>query len=167
MPGVTGSVLGLVDHMSVHHNSKIVALQVLSVWQHVTWSQQSPPWDTLCLLQATKQHRNKTVQCDIALINIGVKGTTSQVVGSPAVLDRTVIVLNWTIIVLNRTVWTVIILDHTVIVLDWTVITIYGGHSFPPAWQWVRPYLVTSPCETLQCTGPPNSLLFQWWQICL
>ena len=72
-----------------------------------------------------------------------VKGATSQVAGRPTVLDQ------------------------TVIVLDRTVKTIYGVLSFPSAWRWVRPSLVTSHYETHQCTGPPNSLLSQWWQICL
>ena len=79
-----------------------------------------------------------------------VKGATSQVAGSPAVLNQTVIVL-----------------DRTVIVLDRTIITIYGVLSFPSAWRWVRPSLVTSRYKTHQRTGPPNSLLSQWWQICL
>ena len=72
-----------------------------------------------------------------------LKGATSQVAGSPAILDQ------------------------TVIVLDRTVITICGVLSFPSAWRWVRPSLVTSLCETHQRTGPPNSHLSQWWQICL
>ena len=50
------------------------------------------------------------------LVGLVVKGATSQVAGSPAVPDRTVIVLDRTIIVLDR----------TVIVLDRTVTAIYG-----------------------------------------
>ena len=57
------------------------------------------------------------------------KGATSQVAGSPAVLDRTLVVF-----------------DRTVIVLNPTVMTINGGHSFPPAWWRVRPSLVTPRC---------------------
>ena len=57
-----------------------------------------------------------------------VKGATSQVAGSLLVLDRTVIVLNP------------------------TVMTINGGHSFPPAWWWVRPTLVT---PRTGCTSVP------------
>ena len=116
------------------------------------------------------------------------KGAASQVAGSPAVLDPAVIVLDQTVIVLDPTVivldqtvivldqtvivldptvivldQTVIVLDQTVIVLDQTVITIYGVLSFPSAWWWVRPSLVTSHYETHQRTGPsPNSLLSQW-----
>ena len=66
-----------------------------------------------------------------------LKGATSQVAGSPAVLDqtvivldRTIIVLDLTIIVLDRTIIvldrTVIVLDRIVIVLDRSVIAIYG-----------------------------------------
>ena len=55
-----------------------------------------------------------------------VKGATSQVAGSPVVLDR------------------------TVIVLDRTAIRINGVLSFPLAWRWVRPSLVTSHYETHQ-----------------
>ena len=58
----------------------------------------------------------------------GVKGATSQVAGSPAVLDQ------------------------TVIVLDRTVITIHGVLSFPSARRWVRPSLITSDHETQQRT---------------
>ena len=90
---------------------------------------------------------------------IGLKGATSQVAGRPAVLDRTVIVLDRTVIVLDPTAIvldptvivldptvivldpTVIVLDPTVIVRDSTVMTIYGDHSFPLTWWWVRPYL--------------------------
>ena len=95
-----------------------------------------------------------------------VKGTTSQVAGSPAVLDQTVIVLDRTVIVLDQTVIvldqtvivldqtvivldrTVIVLDRTVIVLDPTVITIYDVLSFLSARRWVRPSLVTLLYET-------------------
>ena len=51
----------------------------------------------------------------------GLKGATSQVAGSPAVLDQTVIVLDWTDTVLDR-----------------IVITICGVLSFPLARRWVR-----------------------------
>ena len=88
-----------------------------------------------------------------------LKGATSLVAGSPAVLDQTVIVLDQTVIVLDRAV---IVFDRTVIVLDRTVITICGVLSFPSAWRWVRPSLVTSHYETHQGTAPPNSLLSQW-----
>ena len=85
----------------------------------------------------------------IEFLEIGVrthvKGATSQVAGSPAVLDQTVIVL-----------------DRTDIVLDRIVITVCGVLSFPSAWQWVRPSLETSLYETHQRTGPPISLLSQW-----
>ena len=66
-----------------------------------------------------------------------VKGATSQVAGRPTILDR------------------------TVIVLDRTVTTIYGVLSFPSAWRWVRPSLVTLHYETHQRTGPLISLLSQ------
>ena len=69
-----------------------------------------------------------------ALPYLPLKGATSQVAGSPAVLHRTVIVLHRTVIVLDRTVIvhdrTVIVHDRTVIVLDRTVITIFGIFSF-------------------------------------
>ena len=48
-----------------------------------------------------------------------LKGATSQVAGSPGVLNRTVIVLGRTVIVLDR----------TIIVLDRSVIAIYGIFS--------------------------------------
>ena len=59
-----------------------------------------------------------------AMVTLTLKGATSQVAGSLAVLDQ------------------------TVIVLDRTVITIYSVLSFPSAWGWVIPSLVTSLRDT-------------------
>ena len=56
---------------------------------------------------------------------LDLTGATSQVAGSPAILDQTVVVLDRTVNVLNRT-------------------AIYGVLSFLSVWRWVRPYLVTS-----------------------
>ena len=88
------------------------------------------------------------------------KGATSQVSGSPAVLDQTVIILDQTDIVLDQTVIildrTDIVLDRTVIVLLRTVITICGVLSFPSAWRWVRPSLVNSHYQTHQRTALPS-----------
>ena len=89
----------------------------------------------ICSDNVTCFHIEKDVadqSCDLfnRLVGLVVKGATSQVAGSPAVLDQTVIVLDRTVIVLDRTVIvlyrTIIVLDRIVIVLDRSVTAIYG-----------------------------------------
>ena len=57
-PGVIGSVLGLVDPVSVYCDwvrCKVGSATSISVWQHVKLSEQIRPWDTLACCWDVKQ----------------------------------------------------------------------------------------------------------------
>ena len=62
LPGIIGSVLGLVDPLSVYCDWvrwKVWSATSISVWQHVTLSEQIRPWDTLVCCWDVKQLTNK------------------------------------------------------------------------------------------------------------
>ena len=62
MPGITGSVLGLVRTVSVYcHRVKSLNLQVVSVWQkiRINYLHRSLPQDTLACCWDDKQPRNR------------------------------------------------------------------------------------------------------------
>ena len=63
MPGIIGSVLGLVGLVSVYCDWvrwKVWSADFISVWQHVKLSEQVRPWDTLACCWGVKQPTNKT-----------------------------------------------------------------------------------------------------------
>ena len=62
LPGVIGSVLGLVGPVSVHCDWvrwKVWPATSISVWQHVKLSEQVRPWDTLACCWDVKQPTNQ------------------------------------------------------------------------------------------------------------
>ena len=64
VPGVTGSVLGLVGPVSVYWDWvrwKVGSATSISVWQHINLSKQIHPWDTLECCWDVKQPTNKLV----------------------------------------------------------------------------------------------------------